>query len=116
LGAVPPLDPSKREVLGRLLELGGQLIEGLVLWQVQRKAAGADAREAIQRAMIFVDAEVGQARKAAGRQAEEPAHPSEQHEPLCIQDLLDRGKRVFITNVKGTFFGMSESEEASKRR
>ena len=23
---------------------------------------------------------------------------------------------VFITNVKGTFFGMSESEEASKRR
>jgi hypothetical protein len=24
--------------------------------------------------------------------------------------------RVFITNVKGTFFGMSESEEASKRR
>jgi hypothetical protein len=25
-------------------------------------------------------------------------------------------KRVFITNVKGTFFGMSESEEASKRR
>jgi hypothetical protein len=26
------------------------------------------------------------------------------------------GKRVFITNVKGTFFGMSESEEASKRR
>jgi hypothetical protein len=29
-----------------------------------------------------------------------------------------RVKRVFITNVKGTFFGMSESEdsEASKRR
>jgi hypothetical protein len=27
-----------------------------------------------------------------------------------------RGKRVFITNVKGTFLGMSESEEASKRR
>ncbi len=27
-----------------------------------------------------------------------------------------RGKRVFITNVKATFFGMSESEEASKRR
>jgi len=25
-------------------------------------------------------------------------------------------KRGFITNVKGTFFGMSESEEASKRR
>jgi hypothetical protein len=25
-------------------------------------------------------------------------------------------KRVFITNVKGTFLGMSESEEASKRR
>jgi hypothetical protein len=24
--------------------------------------------------------------------------------------------RVFITNVKGTFLGMSESEEASKRR
>jgi hypothetical protein len=33
--------------------------------------------------------------------------------------LLSRahqGKRVFITNVKGTFLGMSESEEASKRR
>jgi hypothetical protein len=27
-----------------------------------------------------------------------------------------RDKRVFITNVKGTFLGMSESEEASKRR
>jgi len=27
-----------------------------------------------------------------------------------------RGMRVFITNVKGTFLGMSESEEASKRR
>ena len=26
------------------------------------------------------------------------------------------GVRVFITNVKGTFLGMSESEEASKRR
>ena len=26
------------------------------------------------------------------------------------------GTRVFITNVKGTFLGMSESEEASKRR
>ena len=26
------------------------------------------------------------------------------------------GERVFITNVKGTFLGMSESEEASKRR
>ena len=26
------------------------------------------------------------------------------------------GNRVFITNVKGTFLGMSESEEASKRR
>ena len=25
-------------------------------------------------------------------------------------------KRVFITNVKGTFLGMSESEESSKRR
>ena len=27
-----------------------------------------------------------------------------------------RGIRVFITYVKGTFFGMSESEKASKRR
>ena len=27
-----------------------------------------------------------------------------------------QGMRVFITNVKGTFLGMSESEEASKRR
>jgi hypothetical protein len=26
------------------------------------------------------------------------------------------GERVFITQVKGTFFGMSESEEASKMR
>ena len=40
-------------------------------------------------------------------------------------ELMSRGevlgtaisvKRVFITNVKGTFLGMSESEEASKRR
>jgi hypothetical protein len=32
-------------------------------------------------------------------------------------DQLERlGMRVFITNVKGTFLGMSESEEASKRR
>jgi hypothetical protein len=30
--------------------------------------------------------------------------------------LLAPVKRGFITNVKGTFFGMSESEEASKRR
>ena len=29
---------------------------------------------------------------------------------------ISSSKRVFITNVKGTFFGMSESEEASKRR
>ncbi len=30
--------------------------------------------------------------------------------------IILRGERVFITNVKGTFLGMSESEEASKRR
>ena len=30
--------------------------------------------------------------------------------------VLGMGVRVFITNVKGTFLGMSESEEASKRR
>ena len=30
--------------------------------------------------------------------------------------FVQRGKRVFITNVKGTFLGMSESEETSKRR
>ena len=29
---------------------------------------------------------------------------------------LPSGKRVFITNLQGTFFGMSESGEASKRR
>jgi len=34
--------------------------------------------------------------------------------PMSTEDR--GGKRVFITNVKGTFFGMSESEEASKRR
>jgi hypothetical protein len=36
-----------------------------------------------------------------------------------IGDILpweDGCRRVFVTNVKGTFFGMSESEEASKRR
>jgi hypothetical protein len=33
---------------------------------------------------------------------------------LSQQEYLS--KRVFITNVKGTFLGMSESEEASKRR
>jgi hypothetical protein len=38
------------------LELGGQLIEGLVLWQVQRKAAGADADE-MMRCLLFVLAE-----------------------------------------------------------
>ncbi len=31
-------------------------------------------------------------------------------------DGSSQGVRVFITNVKGTFLGMSESEEASKRR
>ena len=31
-----------------------------------------------------------------------------------IKKELTSGKRVFVTNVKGTFFGMSESEEASK--
>jgi hypothetical protein len=36
-------------------------------------------------------------------------------ECVCVWGGV-RGKRVFITNVKGTFFGMSESEEASKRR
>ena len=37
----------------------------------------------------------------------------------CAWTLAAResvGKRVFITDVKGTFLGMSESEEASKRR
>jgi hypothetical protein len=39
-----------------------------------------------------------------------------------LMSLLGRNQsdvwsmRVFITNVKGTFLGMSESEEASKRR
>ncbi len=36
-------------------------------------------------------------------------HPQDLDGPM-------RGMRVFITNVKGTFLGMSESEEASKRR
>ncbi len=34
-------------------------------------------------------------------------------DPTCH---ATQGKWVFITNVKGTFLGMSESEEASKRR
>jgi hypothetical protein len=35
----------------------------------------------------------------------------------CVWARADTGvKRVFITNVKGKFFGMSESGEASKRR
>ena len=33
-----------------------------------------------------------------------------------MADMIDWVERVFITNVKGTFLGMSESEEASKRR
>ncbi len=33
----------------------------------------------------------------------------------CAQPSAE-SKRVFITDVKGTFLGMSESEEASKRR
>ena len=36
------------------------------------------------------------------------------HQAQIVFEVL--GKRVFITNVKGTFLGMSESEEASKRR
>ena len=36
--------------------------------------------------------------------------------PSTVGRLGVECKRVFITNVKGTFFGMSESEEASKRR
>ena len=35
---------------------------------------------------------------------------------IYIYTYIYMGKRVFITNVKGTFLGMSESEEASKRR
>ena len=35
---------------------------------------------------------------------------------IFIYTYIYMGKRVFITNVKGTFLGMSESEEASKRR
>jgi hypothetical protein len=35
-------------------------------------------------------------------------------EPGSLQRLWI--KRVFITKVKGTFLGMSDSEEASKRR
>ncbi len=35
---------------------------------------------------------------------------------ICILYVHYAVKRVFVTNVKGTFFGMSESEEASKRR
>ena len=42
------------------------------------------------------------------------------HFPTRLEEEGERGlnlvKRVFITNVKGTFLGMSESEEASKRR
>ena len=38
------------------------------------------------------------------------------HIRICILYVHYAVKRVFITNVKGTFFGMSESEEASKRR
>jgi len=37
------------------------------------------------------------------------------HDDLFLSALTG-SKRVFITNVKGTFLGMSESEEASKRR
>ena len=40
----------------------------------------------------------------------------QQTEKDSSRDLLWMCKRVFITNVKGTFFGMSEYEEASKRR
>ena len=42
--------------------------------------------------------------------------PSAVRYRLYILRTLDRVERVFITNVKGTFLGMSESEEASKRR
>ena len=41
-----------------------------------------------------------------------PKYPTNTH----TKYYTNMCKRVFITNVKGTFFGMSESEEASKRR
>jgi hypothetical protein len=58
---------------------------------------------------------------AGGRRGTAGLTPAEIEEKA--QSARDRGrttqvficKRVFITNVKGTFFGMSESEEASKR-
>jgi hypothetical protein len=38
------------------------------------------------------------------------------HDLSLQQDSFVFIQRVFITNVKGTFLGMSESEEASRRR
>ena len=50
----------------------------------------------------------------------QPQHASEVDCICCGIErdslLALRVNRVFITNVKGTFLGMSESEEASKRR
>ena len=48
-----------------------------------------------------------------------PTHERKAHD--SYHRNIDNGqhvqvKRVFITNVKGTFLGMSESEEASRRR
>ena len=50
----------------------------------------------------------GRGRKLVAIQTVAPALPA--------ADCVDPGIRVFITYVKGTFLGMSESEEASKRR
>ena len=43
-------------------------------------------------------------------------HPTKETAARTKLHSILHCKRVFITNVKGTFFGMSESEEASKRR
>ena len=40
--------------------------------------------------------------------------PLSQNARIVLESVLIQ--RVFITNVKGTFLGMSESEEASRRR
>ena len=73
--------------------------------------APSDLKTASTRAYCIIRSLMFSPRELAVQQR----HVLHKPDPLLFVALLIC-KRVFITNVKGTFFGMSESEEASKRR
>jgi hypothetical protein len=72
-------------------------------------ARGAGARTAVASTSASMAASGAGARTAGA-----PASASRRLEEESTANWATI--RVFITNVKGTFLGMSESEEASKRR